>query len=52
VTVVWHYVFRKTRVEAIVQAVPVPIRAVVLGGMLFTVLMAPGNSAAFIYFQF
>lgn len=51
-TVGWHYLFRNVRVEAMAQAVPVPLRAAVLGGMLFTCMMAPGNSAAFIYFQF
>ncbi|MFT6159747.1 MAG: alginate O-acetyltransferase complex protein AlgI [Myxococcota bacterium] len=51
-TVGWHYVFRNMRVETLVQAVPVPLRVGILAVMLFAVAMAPGNSAAFIYFQF
>ncbi len=51
-TVCWHYLFRDVRVETMAQAVPVPLRAVLLGAMLFICMMAPGNSTAFIYFQF
>jgi len=48
----WHLAIRRIEVEAAYARLTWPLRGVFVGLLLAAVLMSPGDSRAFIYFQF
>ncbi len=50
--VAWQWLMRAHSSEAFVQRLPAPVLGLLLGLLASLILLSPGNSNAFIYFQF
>ena len=47
-----HWILRDSSLEAVAQRMPWPLKAIVLGAIVFAVIMSRGGDRAFLYFQF
>src|SRR5699024_9952419 len=52
VLLAWHAAMRRVEIERVHARLPWPVRGMMVGLLLAAVLMSPGDSRAFIYFQF
>ena len=47
-----HFILRNTTFEHFMEKIPVPVRCLMIGAMMFAISISTGENRAFIYFQF